>query len=398
MKSIKEIYRIGTGPSSSHTMGPKNAALKFLHDNPDATSFKVKLYSSLASTGKGHLTDKILNAVFSDFPLEIEWIPGEELPEHPNGMIFEAFDMHGIKLNHWKVFSVGGGEIFDPLNPRTSSEIYQLKNLKEIIKSCEEKGLTLWEFVFLNEDKDIISYLEKVMETMFNAIKNGLENDGVLPGGIGLPRKAATLYRKTKLVDSHLKKSGLLYSYALAVAEENASGGLIVTAPTCGSCGVVPAVLYSLNVILDCSNIEMIKALATAGLIGNLVKENASISGAKVGCQGEIGTACAMASAAATQLAGGSIRQIEYAAEMGLEHHLGLTCDPVYGLVQIPCIERNAFAARRALDCAEYSLFSDGSHIIPFDDVVEVMKRTGNDLPSLYRETSLGGLASVYKK
>ncbi len=250
----------------------------------------------------------------------------------------------------------------------------------------------------MKDDGSLCHILKDVLDVMFKSVDNGLKNEGVFPVGIGLLRKAANLFRKVKLVDKHLKRSGLLYSYALAVAEENASGGIISTAPTCGSCGVVPAVLMSIKNILESTETDLIKALATAGLIGNLVKKNASISGAKVGCQGEIGTACAMASAATTQLAGGSIRQIEYAAEMGLEHHLGLTCDPVYGLVQIPCIERNAFAARRALDCAEYSLFSDGSHLIPFDDVVEVMNRTGNDLPSLYRETSMGGLASIFRK
>ena len=248
-----------------------------------------------------------------------------------------------------------------------------------------------------NEGPEIWDYLAQVWQTMSNSIERGLHAEGVLPGGLGLARKAWAYYRKMSITGSNFFHSGFLGGYALAVAEENATGGIIVTAPTCGSAGVLPAVLHHLQDHLTISETSLLHALATAGLMGNLIKHNGSISGAEVGCQGEIGAACAMAAAAATQLLGGTIRQIEYAAEMGLEHHLGLTCDPVDGLVQIPCIERNAFAAAQAMTCAHFATFSDGNHRVSFDEVIEVMKQTGNDLPSLYRETAKGGLAKAYR-
>jgi L-serine dehydratase len=236
-----------------------------------------------------------------------------------------------------------------------------------------------------------------VNRVMHAAIERGLSSEGVLPGGLGLARRAWTFYRKIQMGGGQFNKEGFLPAYALAVSEENAMGREIVTAPTCGSCGMLPAVLKHIEDTFKTSEVQILRALATAGLVGNLIKFNASISGAEVGCQGEIGAACAMASAAAAQLMGGSIRQIEYAAEMGLEHHLGLTCDPVNGLVQIPCIERNIFAATRALDCATFACYSDGSHRVSFDEVVRVMKETGHNLPPIYRETSEGGLAIVYR-
>ena len=397
MESIKELYRIGIGPSSSHTMGPRKAAKKFLKDYPNAAYYQVSLYKSLAATGKGHLTDWTINNVFSGKKIEIIWIPNEELPEHPNGMKFDAFDANDELLGEWLVYSIGGGALKDADITNEIKSYYKRCNMKDILKYCSERGITFSEYIYKHEDPDFKEFLKSILDTMFAAIDRGLKTEGPLPGGIGIPRKAYSLYRRVRMIDKHFKRGGLLSAYALAVSEENACGGTIATAPTCGSCGVMPSVLRYLRDVLVSSEDELINALATAGLIGNLVKHNASISGAEVGCQGEIGTACAMAAAAATQLMGGSIRQIEYAAEMGLEHHLGLTCDPVYGLVQIPCIERNAFAAKRALSCAEYALISDGSHIIDFDDVVEVMNQTGNDLPSLYRETAEGGLAKVFK-
>jgi len=233
---------------------------------------------------------------------------------------------------------------------------------------------------------------------MKEAIAEGLEQEGVLPGTLKVARKASTYYVKANNVGLVFGQIGLAFAYALAVSEQNASGGKVVTAPTCGSCGVLPAVLMFLQKQYNFSDKRILNALATAGLIGNLIKTNASISGAEVGCQGEIGTACAMAAGAAIQLLGGSPAQIEYAAEMGLEHHLGLTCDPIGGYVQIPCIERNAVAAARALECASYSMFSDGKHRIPFDTVVETMNITGRDLQASYRETSTGGLAKEWSK
>ena len=269
--------------------------------------------------------------------------------------------------------------------------------MTEILEWCERSGKGYWEYVKECEDSDIWDYLNEVWKTMIDSIRRGLEEEGVLPGPLNLRRKASTYYIRATGYKQSLQSRGLVFAYALAVSEENASGGKIVTAPTCGSCGVMPAVLYHLYKSRDFSDIRILRALATAGLVGNIVKFNASISGAEVGCQGEVGVACAMASAAANQLFGGSPAQIEYAAEMGLEHHLGMTCDPVCGLVQIPCIERNAYAAARALDANLYSSFTDGMHRVSFDKVVQVMKQTGHDLPSLYKETSEGGLAKDYE-
>ena len=277
-------------------------------------------------------------------------------------------------------------------------DIYNMSRMSEILYWCERTGRNYWEYVQQCEDEDIWDYLAEVWKTMKESIERGLDQEGVLPGPLNLRRKASTYYIKAKGYKDNLRSRGLVFSYALAVSEENASGGKIVTAPTCGSCGVVPAVLYHLQKSRDFSDTRILRALATAGLIGNIVKHNASISGAEAGCQAEVGVACSMASAAASQLFGGSPAQIEYAAEMGLEHHLGMTCDPVCGLVQIPCIERNAYAAARALDANIYSAFTDGNHRVSFDKVVEVMKQTGHDLPSLYKETSEGGLAKDYQQ
>lgn len=394
MESIREIYKIGIGPSSSHTMGPQNAAKTYLEKFPNHKNYQVTLFGSLAATGKGHLTDKALYKVFSQKNLSIVWKANQTLAHHPNGMIFHTMENDNSLTNEWEVYSVGGGSLEEKEYHRFISDIYEDEKMETILKICTIRGITFWEYVQENEGDEIWDFLQSVWIAMQKSIDRGIENEGVLPGNLGVSRKGSIFYRKAKMTGKHFYRSGILSAYALAVAEENASGnGIIVTAPTCGSCGVLPAVLRYLQETIKCSNNTILRALATAGLIGNLVKKNASISGAEVGCQGEIGTACAMASAAAVQILGGTIRQIEYAAEMGLEHHLGLTCDPVNGMVQIPCIERNAFAAKRAVSCADYALFSDGYHRISFDEVVKVMKRTGNDLPSLYRETSEGGLA-----
>ena len=399
MKSIKEIYRIGTGPSSSHTMAPRKAAEIFLQRHPEAASFKVTLYGSLAATGKGHMTNvAIVEVLQPHAPVEIIWEPKVFLPFHPNGMKFVALNAAGDILDEWTVYSIGGGalaEESDGAQSVNTPDVYELSHLSDILQWCERSGRNYWEYVKECEESDIWDYLAEVWKAMRESIRRGLDAEGVLPGPLHLRRKASAYYIKASGYKASLQSRGLVFSYALAVSEENASGGVIVTAPTCGSCGVVPAVLYHLQKSREFSDIRILRALATAGLIGNIVKQNASISGAEAGCQAEVGTACSMASAAANQLFGGSPTQIEYAAEMGLEHHLGMTCDPVCGLVQIPCIERNAYAAARALDANLYSSFTDGMHRVSFDKVVEVMKETGNDLPSLYKETSEGGLAKV---
>ena len=393
MESIRNIYRIGYGPSSSHTMGPRAAAETFLGRFNEASHYQVTLYGSLAATGKGHLTDKAIKEVFQGRALQIVWKPEIVLPRHPNGMKFEAFDQKSTIIGEWTAYSVGGGAVVDDSTKTESVEVYPFSNLNDIIKWCNKHGRSYWEFVQEYEDKDIWDYLNEVWKVMKESIHRGLENEGVMPGILNLPRKASSYNVRSSSFTGTLRKRALLFSYALAVSEENASGGQIVTAPTCGSCGTLPAVLYYQHTEHNHSETKILRALATAGLIGNVVKKNASISGAECGCQAEIGVACAMASAATTQLFGGTIFQIEYSAEMGLEHHLGLTCDPVAGLVQIPCIERNAFAAARALNHHVFAILSDGRHRISFDKVVETMKRTGKDLPSLYRETSTGGLA-----
>lgn len=398
MESLKELYKIGNGPSSSHTMGPKKAAEQFLARCKDVDSFRVTLYGSLAATGKGHLTDTAIRSVLKPIsPVEIIWKPDIVLPYHTNGMLFEAIK-DGATVDEWTIYSVGGGSIASPDMPlETQRKIYPISTAEDILAWCDKEGKTLWEFVQDYEDADIWEYLEKIWKSMMQTIDNGLNNDGVLPGGLKVARKASTYWLKAKEYGPTVSNRSRLYSYALATAEENASGGEVVTAPTCGSCGVLPAVLKHLNKLNDYRPVRILRALATAGVFGNIAKTNASISGAEVGCQGEIGVACAMAAAAACQLMGGTPAQIEYAAEMALEHHLGLTCDPVCGLVQIPCIERNAVAAARAIDSATFAILSDGKHRVNFDRVVAVMKETGHNLPSLYRETAEGGLAKHYK-
>ncbi len=393
MESIKEIYKIGHGPSSSHTMGPKKAAVKFLEKNPDAARYETVLYGSLAATGKGHLTDFVIDQTFANKNNQVIWEPKTFLPRHPNAMKFTAFGPNDIVLDEWTCYSVGGGTIIDDITASETVEIYDRHKMDDILVWCNKNEMQFWQYVQEFEESDIWDYLEEVWEVMRASIKRGLQTDGNLPGVLRLPRKASSFQLKGENFATPFKRRSQLFSYALAVSEENAAGGKIVAAPTCGACGVLPAVLQYFRKIHKTDKKGILRALATAGLIGNIVKTNASISGAEVGCQGEVGTACAMASGAATQMMGGSIQQIEYSAEMGLEHHLGLTCDPVAGLVQIPCIERNAFAAERAVSHNNYALLTDGRHRISFDEVVETMYKTGVDLQSKYRETSEGGLA-----
>ncbi len=398
MESLKLLYKIGHGPSSSHTMGPRKAAEMFMAKNNDAEAYRVTLYGSLAATGKGHLTDSAIREVLENIaPTEIIWKPEIVKEFHTNGMFFEALK-GGKVIDDWTIYSVGGGNIASPDMPQLSGEkIYPLSTAEEILRWCDREGKTFWEYVQDSESEDIWPYLEQIWLTMCQTIDNGLNNDGVLPGGLKVARKACTYWVKSKEYGPTVSNRSRLYAYALATAEENASGGEVVTAPTCGSCGVLPAVIYHLADVNNYRPIRIVRALATAGVFGNIAKTNASISGAEVGCQGEIGVACAMAAAAACQLMGGTPAQIEYAAEMALEHHLGLTCDPVCGLVQIPCIERNAVAAARAIDSATFAILSDGKHRVTYDHVVAVMKETGHNLPSLYRETAEGGLAKHYR-
>ncbi len=397
MKSLRELYKVGRGPSSSHTMGPSKAAAIYASKHPDATGFEVTLYGSLAATGKGHLTDvAIRDALQPIAPVKFIW-SSEFLPYHPNAMTFSTVGEDGLPGDRWTVYSVGGGALSEGPGQDgmlETPEIYPLDTMTGIEAFCTEKGWTYWEYVEHCEGPGIWEFLAGIWKVMQDSVEEGLQNEGVLPGPIHLQRKASVYHVRATGYKPSLQSRGLVHAYALAVSEQNASGGTIVTAPTCGSSGVVPAVLYHLKHGHDFSDTRILRALATAGLFGNVVKQNASISGADVGCQGEVGVACAMAAAAVCQLFGGTTAQIEYAAEMGLEHHLGMTCDPVCGMVQVPCIGRNAFAATRALDANFYAMLSDGRHIVSFDDVVKVMKDTGHDLPNLYKETGIGGLAA----
>ncbi len=396
MDSLKALYKIGNGPSSSHTMGPQKAAEKFTHRAGQAATFQVTLFGSLAATGKGHLTDWIIERTLGKERTTIIWKPNEIRPFHPNGMLFEAFDASGAQLASWEVYSVGGGTLAEPdQKDRGAAKVYEHCTLSEIVAHCQKNDRELWQYVEEQEGEDLWPFLAEIWQEMSQAIDRGLGKSGVLPGDLRYPRKASTFFRKARIQSGRLHNTGKIFSYALAVAEENAAGGRIVTAPTCGSAGVVPAVMRALQQDHNLAEKEILQALAIGGLIGNLVKENASISGAEVGCQGEIGTACAMAAAMAAYIFGGTLNQIDYAAEMALEHHLGMTCDPIGGYVQVPCIERNAVSAIRGITAAEYTLLTDGNHRISFDQVVQTMAETGRDLKCGYRETSLAGLAKL---
>ena len=376
-------------------MGPRSAAERFLREHPEVKDVRVELYGSLAATGKGHLTDKAILTVMNDNGVESEivWFPTLFKPFHPNAVTFISGDICDT------YYSVGGGKIIkEGEKGEADDTVYPelvLGDMEKMLNYCDYHGYQMWEVAVEYEGNGILDYAGEVWSVMKNAIHRGLENEGVLPGGLKLQRKACLSHAKSIDFAGSLGNTSRALSYALAVSEENAGGGRIVTAPTCGSCGVLPGVLYYLQQEYKIPEIRIQRAILTAGLVGNIVKSNGSISGAEVGCQGEVGVACAMAGAAATQLLGGSVHQVEYAAEMGLEHHLGLTCDPLMGLVQVPCIERNAMACMRAIDHASFALMSDGRHKVSFDDVVEVMMETGTAIPSLYRETSKGGLAKV---
>ena len=393
MDSIRNLYKIGTGPSSSHTMGPRKAALIFKEKNKEADKFYVELYGSLAATGKGHLTDFIIRKTLGEEKCEIVFKPEVDYSYHPNGMKLFAYKNDEI-IDEWLVFSVGGGEIknLDEERSASSTNIYKHKNMEQILEYCDDKKISFYDYIIECEGNDIINYGDQVLTVMFNTVEKGLNNDNVLPGDLKIPRRAKSFYEKYKQDDS---LSTLAFAASLAASEENAAGGEMVTAPTCGASGVVPGVLYTYGKRRNFTRQFLIEALLVGGLIGNIVKHTGSISGAEVGCQGEVGVACAMASASITYMLGGTNKQIEYAAEIALEHHLGLTCDPVKGYVQIPCIERNAMSCKRAIDCAQFALLTDGNHYIKLDDAIQTMVETGKDLHYKYRETSEGGLAKI---
>lgn len=399
MQSLKYLYRIGQGPSSSHTMGPVAAAKRFLEEHSDAQAYKVILYGSLAKTGRGHMTDRALEETFQGRTCEIILDCDTTMDYHPNTMDFIALK-DGQEMVRSRFYSVGGGEILaEGETPSEHEEVYALNSFTEISEYCRQRDMRLWQYVEECEGVGIWEYFAEVWDVMQRAIKKGISSEGTLHGGIGLQRKARYLFRQKHIDESEETKTNrLICAYAYAVSEENAAGGIIVTAPTCGSCGVVPAVLKYLQTKRNFTDTQIIHALAAAGIIGNLIKTNASISGAECGCQAEIGTACAMAAAAAAELYELDLDQIEYAAEMSIEHHLGLTCDPILGLVQIPCIERNAIAAMRALNAVNLADFLADSRKISFDMVVDTMYETGKDLKVIYRETAEGGLAKTYTK
>ena len=397
MKSIKSLYKIGLGPSSSHTMGPSFAATEFLKISPQADFIKVTLFGSLAKTGNGHGTDRAISETLANIPHEIVFDYESKTPIHPNTLEFIAFK-EGKETDKKEFYSIGGGEIqFDGADSVSPKEVYSENNFTEIANMCKSRNIRLSDYVFEKEDSDIKQYLMAVWKTMQNAINEGLSKSGTLPGGLSVERKSQFLYNQKHIDESpQTRENRLVCSYAFAVSEQNADCGIIVTAPTCGSCGVLPAVLKYMQDKNNFTDEDIIRALAVAGLIGNIVATNASISGAECGCQAEVGTACSMASAALCELFEMGIDQIEYAAEVAMEHHLGLTCDPVCGLVQIPCIERNAVAAMRAINALSLANFLYGSRKVSFDVVVETMYQTGKDLSHLYRETSEGGLAKLY--
>ncbi|MCI0498195.1 MAG: L-serine ammonia-lyase, iron-sulfur-dependent, subunit alpha [Planctomycetales bacterium] len=399
MKSITSIYKEGIGPSSSHSMGPRKAAELFRRTlTAAADKITVELYGSLAATGKGHLTDKAVSEALPGHAVTFVWKPLEYLPQHSNAMIFTAYE-GGKPVQSWTVYSVGGGDITDGSPPanRGADSVYETDRIAPILSECSRRNQPLLAYILSGEGDGFLDRMQTIWTAMKSAVGRGLEPKAAcLPGPLKLNRRANAMFHSAGRNIGTVRDMTLISAYALAVAEENADGGQIVTAPTCGSCGVLPGILYFLYDNCHRTDADICKALAVAGLFGVSIATCASISGAEVGCQGEIGTACAMASAAAAYLLGASNEQIEYAAEMGLEHFLGLTCDPVKGYVQIPCIERNAFAAMRALESASYAVSTDGRHVVSFDDVVRVMNETGRDLQRQYRETSLGGLAAIF--
>jgi len=399
MKSLKELFRIGNGPSSSHTMGVAKAAEVFKSRTTDADAYEVVLFGSLASTGVGHCTDKVLLETLAPIPTNIVFDMETPTTYHPNTLDIIAYKNKQV-IAKQRFYSVGGGAIEiegEKTADASGKDIYTMRKFDDIKEYCGKNHKRLWEYVYEVEGDEIREYLGTVWEQMKNTLHAGLKGEGVLPGPLGVTREAAQIYNKTVENESAaVFENRMVCAYAFAVAEENAAGSVTVTAPTCGACGVLPAVLYYLQQTRGFSDEEIINALATAGLIGNIIKTNATISGAEGGCQAEIGSACSMAAAATSELYKQDLQQIEYAAEIAMEHHLGLTCDPICGLVQIPCIERNAVAALRAMDASRLAFFLSESRKISFDLVVETMYETGKDMHEHYKETSKGGLAKLY--
>ena len=402
MQSLHEIYKTGRGPSSSHTMGPERALKIMKKRSPEADKFKVTLYGSLALTGKGHGTDSVLFETAKPANCEVLFDSLSPCPVHPNTMDIEAYKGEKL-LDKARVYSVGGGTVkvegepSDKYEKYADDTIYPLNSFTEIAEYCASKNMRIWEYAVECEGEEILTFLAEVWERMKLTIHEGLTVSGVLPGELGTQRRAQLRYNQRHIDESaQTRENRLVSAYAFAVSEQNAAGGIIVTAPTCGSCGVLPSVLYYLQEMRKFSDEEITHALATAGIIGNIIKKNASISGAECGCQAEIGSACSMAAAGLAELFEMGLGQIEYAAEVAMEHHLGLTCDPIAGLVQIPCIERNAVAAMRAINALSLANFLADTRKISFDLVVETMYNTGKDLNNNYRETSAGGLAKYY--
>lgn len=396
MTSIKEIYKIGRGPSSSHTIGPERACKIFSEQNADADQFRAILFGSLAKTGKGHGTDTVIKKTFAPIPCEIEFnMDDNDLP-HPNTMVLIAFK-GGVETARTRVFSVGGGYIeFENMSPEKLDTVYPHDKFTDIADYCKSRSIKLWQYALEFEGETLNQHIATIWSAMKNSIKNGLKDEGILPGGLDVQKKAQTLFNSQHIDESaETRQNRMVCSYAFAVSEQNAAGETIVTAPTCGAAGVLPAVLYYHQQKSGFSDEQIYHALMTAGLIGNLIKTNASISGAECGCQAEVGSACAMASAALAELFDLTIDKIEYAAEIAIEHHLGLTCDPICGLVQIPCIERNAVAAMRAINAVNLSSFLWNTRKISLDRVIQTMKETGLDLSSRYKETSEAGLAKI---
>ena len=400
MKSIREIYKIGKGPSSSHTMGPERAAKHLKSTYPQADSFKVILYGSLSKTGVGHGTDRVIRQVLSPLPVEIEFSKVELTDSHPNTMDLYAYK-NGQSIGYLRIESIGGGDIRIPGEKTLDSpDVYPENSFAEIADFCKWRYIDkLSDYVELNEGEEIWDFLMNVWQVMKQAVADGLSATGVLPGGLNVQRKAKYLFEQQPEEDNpSLKEFQQIAAYAYAVAEQNADNGTVVTAPTCGACGVLPAVLKYAQGTKGFTDEQIIRGLATAGIIGSLTKRNASISGAECGCQAEIGTACSMAAAALAELYEQNLDQVEYAAEVAMEHNLGLTCDPICGLVQIPCIERNAVAAMRAMNACNLSYFLTGSRNISYDMVCRAMHETGINLSHRFRETSEGGLAKIYAR
>ncbi len=394
MQSIKYLYRVGYGPSSSHTMGPSNAAKILKEKYPKGNKYLITLYNSLALTGKGHFTDV---AIIKELPnIDVDFLFKIDESKHPNTLLFEIYE-NEILIHKQEVYSVGGGRIIFFGEEEIEPNIYPHQSFTEIAEFCKKKKISLYDYIIKVEGKEIEDFLLNIWNIMKESIANGLHKEGVLPGDLKVVRRAKTLTKqKLKFEAPEITENRLISAYAFAVNEENASGGMVVTAPTCGASGTLPAVLKYMQDKYNFTNKRVVRALAVAGLIGNLIKHNASISGAEAGCQAEVGSACSMAAAAHATLFNLTIEQVEYAAEIAMEHHLGLTCDPINGFVQIPCIERNAVAALRAVDACGLAFFLSDSRKISFDLVIKTMYQTGKDMHGNYKETSKGGLARYY--